>query len=80
MQHDAMTALRTKTDRTHTGNPPANPGTTAPDWYATAGVVVDVIHLLPPERFVLDRFRMVARLPEAPLAVGRGLFTQGLRE
>ena len=51
-----------------------------PDQAAAAGIVVDIVRFLPPEIFILDRFRMATRLPEAPLAVGRGLFTQGLRE
>jgi hypothetical protein len=50
------------------------------DQPATTGVVVDVIRLLLPERFILDRFRVAARLPEAPLAVGSRLFAQSLRE
>src|SRR5579884_1108665 len=46
----------------------------------TTGIIVDIVDLLLPERFVHDGFRMAARLPKAALAVGSGLLTQGFGE
>ena len=50
------------------------------DQSAAAGNVMDIIDLLLPESFFLDRFRMAAWLPAAAQPVRSGLLTQGLRE
>jgi hypothetical protein len=44
----------------------------------TTGIRVQVVKLLPPERFRVDRLGMSRRLPESPLAIDGRLFSQHL--
>src|SRR5260370_8894517 len=50
------------------------------DQAAAAGIVMDIIQLLLPEWFILDGFRMAARLPKSALAVGVCLLALPLLE